>query len=96
MVIKKEALRCLHLPKKVLVPFVNLVHYHAGATLSKGFNRALGTLTEGGLALAVAELSKQLGALEEVIFIICTFTVGKQLGHAVIVSCAFCTSVSNL
>jgi uncharacterized membrane protein YccC len=72
--------------KKVLLPFVNLVHYYAGATLSKGFNRALGTLTAGGLALAVAELSKNLGALEEVILIISTFTVGKHLGHAAVVS----------
>jgi hypothetical protein len=72
--------------KNCVLPFVNLIHYYAGATLSKGFNRGLGTLTAGGLALAVAELSKNLGALEEVILIISTFTVGKHLGHVVIIS----------
>ncbi|KAL5651370.1 hypothetical protein ACJX0J_036828, partial [Zea mays] len=39
------------------------------ATLSKGFNRGLGTLTAGAFALVVAELSKHLGKLEEVILI---------------------------
>ena len=72
--------------KICVLPFVNLVHYYAGATLSKGFNRGLGTLTAGGLALAVAELSKNLGALEEVILIISIFTVGKRWGHVVVIS----------
>ncbi|KAL6838623.1 hypothetical protein ACP4OV_031580 [Aristida adscensionis] len=54
------------------------------ATLSKGFNRGLGTLTAGALALAVAELSKHLGKLEEVILIMSTFIV------------AFCTTLTKL
>ena len=64
--------------------------------MSKGFNRGLGTLTAGGLALAVAELSKNLGALEEVILIISIFTVGKHWGMLRSFPGAFYTGVSNL
>uniref|UniRef100_A0A453RDZ9 Aluminum-activated malate transporter 9 n=1 Tax=Aegilops tauschii subsp. strangulata TaxID=200361 RepID=A0A453RDZ9_AEGTS len=46
------------------------------ATLSRGFNRGLGTLTAGGLALAIAESAKNLGEMEEVIIVVSTFTVG--------------------
>ncbi|GJN00071.1 hypothetical protein PR202_ga17225 [Eleusine coracana subsp. coracana] len=57
---------------------------NAGATLSKGFNRGLGTLTAGAFALAVAELSKHLGELEEVILIMSTLIV------------AFCATLTKL
>lgn len=56
-----------------------LVSVDAGATLSKGFNRGLGTLTAGAFALAVAELSKHLGKLEEVILITSILIVGEHL-----------------
>jgi hypothetical protein len=38
----------------------------------------LGTLTAGALALAVAELSKNLGKLEEVILITSIIVVGEH------------------
>ncbi|KAM0922628.1 hypothetical protein ACQ4PT_006101 [Festuca glaucescens] len=59
-----------------ILTVVVVFEFSIGATLSKGLNRGLGTLTAGGLALAVAESARHIGSLDTVFLIICTFVVG--------------------
>ncbi|CAJ2636943.1 unnamed protein product [Trifolium pratense] len=59
-----------------ILTVVLIFEFNIGATLSRSLNRGIGTLSAGGLALALAMLPKLAGQWEKIVMMVSIFIVG--------------------